>query len=162
MAKPRDILSYAPEWEAFSKTLLTTTGFLNLEERFTRREALDIRQTFYGYRRALKLATKDAQASDARRQEYSMLYTATMAFQVHVSPNPNDKRNDLEIRFVQQAHTQPIKKFFQALRASPEEPSPKPTGVSPEPESSPKSESHAGSAQSGVDAYLKSTTPKDP
>ena len=152
MAKPKNLESYDPKWERLAVTLLATQALLPIPTTFTRQEALDIRQTFYGYRRAVKLATQDATISDDRREELSTFYRAIMAFQCHVDPNPNDRRNDAALftmKFLKQGATKPIAKFFDSI-----------TNLLPfEPEFSPKDELQHNEAQEGIDAYLSSTTP---
>ncbi len=154
MAKPLNLESYDPKWESLAITLLSTTALITIPETFTRQEVLDIRQTFYGYRKALGRATKDASIGDMRREEHSTLYRATMAFQCHVDPNPNDRRNDAEIftmKFLKQGATKPIKKFFDALQPA----------LPAQPEFTPTDERQPSAAQEGIDAYLSSVAPDE-
>lgn len=118
MPKPKDIESYAPEWESLGRTMTIGDHIIPIGSGFTRREAIDIRSTYYAYVRALSRSASNPLVSDARRQEYSILWRAMKAYQFHADPNPNHKSNegaDFTLKFVKQSATAPMRKFFDAL-----------------------------------------------
>ncbi len=156
MAKPKDIQSYDPKWEQLAITMLDTPALIEIPVPFTRREAIDIRQTYYGYRTALRRATLDASISVERKQELTLFYRAVMAFQCHIDPNPNNTNNDsrpFKMKFIKQGATQPISKFFSAIEDR----------LAPQPEFVPHEEEAPGvsMAQEAIDAYLSTTDPDE-
>ena len=133
MAKPKNLLSYSPQWEALAKALLTKGPILEYPGTLSRKNAIDVRQTFYGYRAALRRAldVTDTTYSDGRKAELSLWYRNTMAYQCHIDPNPNDRRNDaalFTLKFIQQDSTDSMKTFFNGMSEFFEGPEPPPVG----------------------------------
>ena len=122
MAKSKNILSYDPIWEELFTHLRDTMDDTFLfSSTFTRAETFDIRQTFYGYRKALDTARWGNDFPPEKRSEFSSLMTAGYRFQVHITPNPNLKENndkEFEIALVRTSATPRARALHDSLKHS--------------------------------------------